>query len=86
MARPKPTILLQQRIGQTDLEMLILKGEGYWTVLYNNEPINIAREHYYIDRKKYSNTGFAHEGHAVNLARKLNHQFDTDKFTVRKLL
>lgn len=86
MSRPSPTILNRIRIGKTDYESIIIQGTGHWTVVYDNEPINIIRSYYYGDRKKYVNNGFANEGHAKNLAKKLNAQFGTDKFTVRKLL
>ena len=86
MTRPAPTILNRTRIGRTDRETVILAADGHWTVVYEGQPINILNTYYYIDRKKYCNNGFAHEGHARNLARKLNQQFSTDKFTVRKLL
>lgn len=86
MSRPPAEILNRTRVGKTERECQILRGEGYWTVVYDGEPINILHTYYYIDRKKYANTGFAHEGHANNLAKKLNHMFDTDRFTVRKLL
>lgn len=86
MSRPKPTRLAQQRIGKTDFEWVIQQGDGYWVVVYQGQAINIVRNYYYGDRKKYTRNGFAHEGHALNLCRKLNHQFKTEDFTVVKVL
>jgi len=86
MSRPKPTILTQQRIGRTDWEIRIQAGEGHWVVVYQGQPINIVRDYYYADRKKYTRNGFALEGHAQNLCRKLNAQFKTTDFTVVKVL
>ena len=86
MTRPKPHILAEQRIGRTDYYLRIQQGEGHWVVVYDNQPINIVRDYYYGDRKKYTRNGFAHPGHAENLARKLNRQFSTDLFSVRKII
>jgi hypothetical protein len=86
MSRPAPTILTQQRIGKTDWEIRIQAGEGHWVVVYQDQPINIVKDYYYADRKKYMRNGFAHAGHAANLARKLNAQFGTQDFPVRKIL
>jgi hypothetical protein len=86
MSRPKPTILTQQRIGKTDFEMIIQAGDGYWVVVYQGKAINIVRNCYYSDNKKYTRNGFAHAGHALNLCRKLNAQFKTTDFTVVKVL
>jgi hypothetical protein len=66
--------------------MIIQAGDGYWTVVWQGQPITIVRNYYYGDRKKYTRNGFAHEGHAQNLARKLNAQFKTTDFTVVKVL
>lgn len=86
MSRHAPDIIMRTRIGKTDRETLILRADGHWTVVYDGRPINILNTYYYIDRKKYVNNGFAGQGHAENLAQKLNHQFNTDKFEARKLL
>ena len=86
MSRPTPQILTQQRIGQTNLEIKIQLGEGHWVVVYADQPINLVKSNYYSDYKKYIRNGFPHEGHAQNLARKLNHQFGTDQFTVKKVI
>lgn len=86
MSRPTPRILTQQRLGKTDWEIRIQAGDGFWCVMYQDQPINIVKDYYYADRKKYMRNGFAHEGHAVNLARKLNAQFDTQDFTVKRLI
>lgn len=86
MSRPPPDIITRTRIGRTERETVIMAAEGHWTVVYDGQPINIMNTYYYIDRKKYVNNGFAGPGHAENLARKLNHQFNTDKFEARKLL
>jgi hypothetical protein len=86
MSRPKPIVLAQQRIGKTDFEMVIQQGDGYWVVVWQGQPVNVVRNYYYGDNKKYTRNGFAHEGHALNLCRKLNSQFKTEDFTVVKVL
>ena len=85
MSRPKTNTLIRQRIGKTDTEMEIALGDGHWIVVYDSKPINIIKHHYYVDRKKYSRNGFPFEGHAHNLCKKLNAQFNTTLFTVRKV-
>ena len=85
MSRPQRTSLIRQRIGKTNYEMEIALGDGHWIVLYDNQPINIVKHNYYNDIKKYSRNGFPFEGHAHNLCKKLNAQFNTALFTVRKV-
>jgi hypothetical protein len=65
--------------------MEVALGDGHWIVVYQDQPINLVKHHYYSDVKKYMRNGFPFEGHATNLARKLNAQFNTDLFTVRKV-
>ena len=62
----------------------ILSSEGIWAVFYNNQPINLKTFNTLIHYPgpKYKKVSFSNSGHAINLARKLNLQFKTDKFTV----
>ena len=85
MSRPKTHTLAKQRIGKTDTEIEIALGAGHWIVVYDDEPINIIQHHYYTDLKRYTRNGWPFEGHAQSLCRKLNAQFNTALFTVRKV-
>ena len=67
MSRPKPKVLIENTNKQTYKSEQVLASEGIWAVFFDNLPINL----------KTSNPG-----HAINLARKLNVQFRTDKFSV----
>lgn len=84
MSRPKPTVLLEH-VNKTNYKSdQILSSEGIWAVYYNNEPINLKTHNILIayPGPKYKKVSFSNPGHAINLAKKLNAQFKTDKFTV----
>lgn len=88
MGRPQPNILLTT-FQNTHKELQVLSAENYYYVVYKNEPFNILQ----IDRdprkwqarKRYLTNGWAHRGHATNLANKLNKLYASTEFTVREI-
>jgi hypothetical protein len=62
----------------------VLASEGIWAVFYEDAPINLKSSHMLTQYPgpKYKKVSFSNPGHAINLARKLNTQFRTDRFTV----
>jgi hypothetical protein len=84
MARPKPDVLLEH-INKTSYKIdQILDSEGVWAVYYENHPINLKSQNMLVSYPgpKYKKTVFVNKGHAINLCKKLNVLFKTDKFTV----
>jgi hypothetical protein len=61
-----------------------LASEGVWAVFYDSKPINLKTTNMLTQYPgpKYKKVSFSNPGHARNLARKLNSQFKTEKFTV----
>jgi hypothetical protein len=84
MSRPKPQILVEYTHKQTYKTEQVLASEGVWAVFYDNKPINLKTSNMLTQYPgpKYKKVSFSNKGHAINLARKLNTQFKTDKFTV----
>jgi len=84
MSRPKPKILAELTNKQTYKTEQVLAAEGIWAVFYDNAPINLKTANMLVQYPgpKYKKVSFSNSGHAINLARKLNQQFKTDKFTV----
>ena len=62
----------------------VLASEGEWAVYYESKPINLKTSNLLVQYPgpKYKKVSFSNPGHARNLAKKLNTQFKTDKFTV----
>jgi hypothetical protein len=69
---------------QTYRSEQVLAAEGIWAVFYDGAPINLKTTNLLVQYPgpKYKKVSFSNAGHARNLARKLNAQFRTDKFTV----
>jgi hypothetical protein len=84
MSRPKPTVLIEQTDRTTYKSEQVLASEGVWAVFYDNKPINLKTSNLLVQYPgpKYKKVSFSNPGHAINLARKLNTQFKTAKFTV----
>ena len=84
MSRPKPTVLLEHVNKTTYKSDQVLASEGIWAVFYDNQPINLKTFHTLVHYPgpKYKKVSFSNSGHAINLCKKLNNQFKTDKFTV----
>jgi hypothetical protein len=87
MARPKPEIIISSNV--TDLMTVdVLKADHLYTVLYNNQAINIRQRYWSAQGEtiKYLKTTYANLASAENLAIKLNKDFVTDKFTVKEVI
>ena len=84
MSRPKPTVLIELTNKTTYKSEQVLGSEGVWAVFYENKPINLKTSNLLVQYPgpKYKKVSFSNPGHAINLAKKLNTQFRTDKFTV----
>lgn len=87
MSRPKPTILVELTNKATYKTDQVLASDGIWAVYYQDRPINIKTQNMLVQYPgpKYKKVSFSNPGHAINLAKKLNKQFQTDEFTVVKL-
>ena len=84
MSRPKPTVLLEH-VNKTNYKSeQVLNSEGIWAVFYDNQPINLKTSNILVNYPgpKYKKVSFSNPGHAINLAKKLNVLFKTDKFSV----
>jgi hypothetical protein len=84
MSRPKPKILAEITNRSTYKTEQVLAAEGIWAVFFDGSPINLKTSNLLVQYPgpKYKKVSFSNVGHARNLARKLNTQFRTDKFTV----
>lgn len=84
MSRPKPTVLIENVDKKTYKSEQVLASEGVWAVFYDGKPINLKTGNLLAQYPgpKYKKVSFSNPGHAKNLAKKLNTQFKTDKFTV----
>ena len=84
MSRPKPQVLIETVNKQTYKTEQVLASEGVWAVFYDNKPINLKTANMLTQYPgpKYKKVSFSNPGHAKNLARKLNTQFYTEKFSV----
>lgn len=84
MARPKPKILVEVTDKVTYKTEQVLASEGIWAVYFEDKPINLKTSNMLVQYPgpKYKKVSFSNPGHAISLAKKLNAQFKTDKFTV----
>jgi hypothetical protein len=84
VSRPKPNVLIEYTDKQTYKTDQVLSSAGIWAVFYDNQPINLRATHMLtqLPGPKYKKSSFSNPGHAINLCKKLNRQFRTDKFTV----
>ena len=84
MSRPKPQVLIEHTNKQTYKTEQVLASEGVWAVFFDAKPINLKTSNLLTQYPgpKYKKVSFSNPGHAINLARKLNTQFRTDKFSV----
>jgi hypothetical protein len=88
MSRPKPTVLLEHIDKKTYKSDQILAAEAIWAVFYQSKPFNLKTQNSLTNfpGPKYKKVSFSNPGHAHNLAKKLNDLFNTDQFTVVKLV
>ena len=84
MSRPKPTVILENLNKTTYKCDQVLNSEGIWAVFYDSKPINLKTQNILVayPGPKYRKCSFSNPGHAINLAKKLNSLYKTDKFTV----
>lgn len=84
MSRPKPTVILENLNKTTYKCDQVLNSEGIWAVFYDSRPINLKTQNILVayPGPKYRKCSFSNPGHAINLAKKLNSLYKTDKFTV----
>ena len=86
MARPKPTIILENVDRNYNSEQ-ILDADAIYAVYYDSKPINLRTLNTLVNYPgpKYKKVSFSNSGHAFNLADRLNKKFNTDKFCVVRL-
>jgi hypothetical protein len=84
MSRPRPTILVEITDKATYKTDQVLASEGVWAVYFEDMPINLKTANLLVSYPgpKYKKVSFSNPGHAINLAKKLNTQFKTEKFSV----
>jgi len=84
MSRPKPQVLVELTNKSTYKTEQVLAAEGIWAVFFDSKPINLKTSNLLVQYPgpKYKKVSFSNQGHAINLAKKLNAQFRTDKFSV----
>ena len=84
MSRPKPRVILENLDKATYKCDQVLASEGIWAVYYDGQPVNLKTQNILVSYPgpKYRKVSFSNPGHAISLAKKLNNQFRTDKFTV----
>jgi len=84
MSRPKPQVLVELTNRSTYKTEQVLAAEGIWAVFFDSKPINLKTSNLLVQYPgpKYKKVSFSNQGHAINLAKKLNTQFRTDKFSV----
>jgi hypothetical protein len=88
MSRPKPKILLELTNKKTYKTEQVLDAEAIWAVFYQDKPINLKTSSIVAQEigPKYKKVSFSNAGHAFNLAEKLNKLFNTEEFSVYKLV
>jgi hypothetical protein len=84
MSRPKPEVLVEITNRSTYKTEQVLAAQGIWAVFFDGQPINLKTSNLLVQYPgpKYKKVSFSNQGHAVNLAKKLNLQFKTEKFSV----
>jgi hypothetical protein len=84
MSRPKPKVLLEHINKKNYKCEQVLEAEAIWAVFYKGEPFNLKSFSSITSYPgpKYKKVSFSNPGHAINLAKKLNVLFKSDKFSV----
>ena len=84
MSRPKPRILLEYTNKKNYKCEQVLDAEAIWAVFYKGKPFNLKSFNSLVNYPgpKYKKVSFSNPGHAINLAKKLNGQFNCTDFSV----
>jgi hypothetical protein len=84
MSRPKPQVLLEITNKQSYKSEQVLASEGIWAIFLDNKPVNLKTTSMLAQYSgpKYKKSSFSNPGHAINLCKKLNAQFKTNRFSV----
>lgn len=87
MARPKPTIILENVNSKNYKAEQVLDADAIYAVFYQGKPINLRTLSHLVSYPgpKYKKVSFSNSGHACNLAERLNKMFKTTDFAVFKL-
>ncbi len=88
MARPKPTILMENINTKTYKAEQVLEADAIYAVFFRGRPINLRTLNHLVSYPgpKYKKVSFSNSGHAFNLAEKLNKMFKTTEFEVYELM
>lgn len=87
MVRPSAKIIIKTEV--TDyLGVDILEATSLYAVLYKDQPFNIRQRYWSAqgEMTKYPKIVYPSLAAANNLAKKLNQQFFTEDFTVKKII
>ena len=84
MSRPKPQVLLEITNKTNYKSDQVLASEGIWAIFLDNKPVNLKTTSMLAQYSgpKYKKSSFSNPGHAINLCKKLNAQFKTNRFSV----
>lgn len=87
MARPKPTIILENINSKNYKAEQVLEADAIYAVFYKGKPVNLRTLSHLVSYPgpKYKKVSFSNSGHAFNLAERLNKMFKTTDFEVYKL-
>jgi len=87
MARPGATTLLSRQLDDFN-SVEVLDAQGLYAVLYKELPFNLKTLHWTEkgELKKYLKVVYPNAKPAENLAKKLNKDFFTTEFTVKKII
>ena len=87
MARPNPTIILENVNSKNYKAEQVLNADAIYAVFYQGKPINLRTLSHLVSYPgpKYKKVSFSNSGHACNLAERLNKMFKTTDFAVFKL-
>jgi hypothetical protein len=81
--KPPAREILRRRQPDHDYDVIISECErGLWIVVYQGRPIQVRREQYYRDNRKYLPNCWTQRGGAERQARVLNKLFETTAFEI----
>jgi len=88
VSRPKPKVHLEITNKKTFKIEQVLEADAIWAVFYQDKPINLKVSSIIGSHAgpKYKKVSFSNSGHAYNLAKKLNKLFNSNDFSVYKLV